>query len=116
MTAAPFEIGVAYQRGHLLFLAVDHPLLIFYRGGGWEELRPRSGGFEAARMWSVEAICDEWGIGVCEFDKRTRRYFVARSERTRHRKRGTVQPPSGVTAGEMADELWRRRRLARIAR
>jgi hypothetical protein len=103
-----FEIGLVYQKGNRLFIAIDPSTLVSFRGGAAAKIRPNTQ-YGAVRSCSVEKLCEQWEITLDEFDAEMSQYLFPQ-QTTKTRPRGQRR-----TKGKERD-YWRRHRTGRIAR
>lgn len=103
-----FEIGVVYQKGSQLFVAVDASALISLKSGSPVMVRPTTQ-YKLIRNATVEDLCENWGVELDAFDNLMRSYLGPPAEAAKPRPRGTRRQ----TTDE--DDYWRRHRTGRIA-
>ncbi len=106
--SAQFEIGVVYRRGNRLFLAVQTDVLVTFKDGAAQQVRPQ-GKYEVVRSISVEELCARWQITLDVLDTTTAAYLAPATE-------GLKTRPRGSRRTRVADEFaWRNLRLTRLA-
>lgn len=102
------EIGVVYRRGNRLFLAVRTDVLVTFKDGAAQEVRPQ-GKYEVVRSISVEELCARWQITLDLLDATTVSYLAPAAE-------GLKTRPRGSRRTRVADEFaWRSLRMIRLA-
>lgn len=105
--AAPYEIGVVYQKGGRYHLAVSERTLVTFKNGRVREVRPHTP-YEPVRSMSVEELCRAWGIDARRLDELMARYVTPTTARTRPR--GSSRRERA--AAELAWMVLRTRRIA----
>lgn len=102
-----FEIGVVYRKNSRYYLAVSERMLITFKGGELQEIRPYAR-YDVVRSISVEELCGKWGITLDHLDEVTSRYLAPSAE-------GVKPRPRGSRRQRAADELaWRCLRTIRL--
>lgn len=102
-----FEIGVVYRKNSRYYLAVSERMLITFKGGQLQEIRPYAR-YDVVRSISVEELCAKWGITLDHLDEVTARYLAPSAE-------GVKPRPRGSRRQRAADELaWRSLRTIRL--
>ncbi|MCO5165953.1 MAG: hypothetical protein M9894_06250 [Planctomycetes bacterium] len=102
-----FEIGVVYRKNSRYYLAVSERMLITFKSGQLQEIRPYAR-YDVVRSISVEELCQKWGISLDHLDEVTARYLAPSAE-------GVKPRPRGSRRQRAADELaWRCLRTIRL--
>jgi hypothetical protein len=102
-----FEIGVVYRKNSRYYLAVSERMLITFKSGQLQEIRPYAR-YDVVRSISVEELCGKWGITLDHLDEVTARYLAPSAE-------GVKPRPRGSRRQRAADELaWRCLRTIRL--
>ncbi|MBX3470733.1 MAG: hypothetical protein KF878_28015 [Planctomycetes bacterium] len=102
-----FEIGVVYRKNSRYYLAVSERMLITFKSGQLQEIRPYAR-YDVVRSISVEELCQKWGIPLDHLDEVTSKYLAPSAE-------GVKPRPRGSRRQRAADELaWRCLRTIRL--
>jgi hypothetical protein len=83
-----FEIGLVYQKGPQIFIAVDERSLVTCKGGEEIMVRPTTK-YGVVRSISVEEISESWSITLDEFDRLVGKYLGPPPAVAKSRPRGS---------------------------
>lgn len=104
-----FEVGVIYRKNSRYYLAVSEGLLVTFKDGRVQEVRPYAR-YDVVRAISVDELCEKWSITLDDLDQVTLRYLAPSPS-------GVKPAPRGSRRNRQAEEdAWKLIRSGRLAR
>jgi len=102
-----FEIGVVYKKSGRHYLAVTDKVLISFKNGDMQEVRPQAR-YDVVRSISVDELCSNWGINLDRLDEATSQYLAPPEENLKTRPRGSRRQRAAD------EEAWKSMRITRL--